>query len=29
MDGFRTTFVIHNTNETYQYDEDVTIPFQG
>ncbi|KAG1143448.1 hypothetical protein G6F37_001552 [Rhizopus arrhizus] len=28
MDGFRTTFVIHNTNETYQYDEDVTIPFQ-
>lgn len=29
MDGLRTTFVIKNPNETYKYDEDITIPIQG
>lgn len=29
MDGLRTPFVIHGKNETYQYDHDITIPFQG
>ncbi|CAO3681147.1 unnamed protein product [Rhizopus stolonifer] len=28
MDGLRTTFVIKNPNETYTYDEDITIPIQ-
>ncbi|KAI7905432.1 multicopper oxidase-domain-containing protein [Cokeromyces recurvatus] len=28
MDGLRMPFVIHNTNETYKYDHDITIPFQ-
>jgi hypothetical protein len=29
MDGLRAPVVIHAKNETYQYDYDVTIPFQG
>ena len=29
MDGLRTPFVVHAKNETYKYDHDVTIPFQG
>lgn len=29
MDGLRTPLIIHAQNETYQYDYDVTIPFQG
>jgi hypothetical protein len=29
MDGLRTPLVLHNTVETYQYDQDITIPLQG
>ncbi|KAI8050168.1 multicopper oxidase-domain-containing protein [Gilbertella persicaria] len=28
MDGLRTPFIIHNINETYTYDYDVTVPLQ-
>ena len=29
MDGFRTPFVIHNVNETYQYDYDQVVTVAG
>lgn len=29
MDGLRAPFVIHGKNETYKYDYDITVPFQG
>ena len=29
MDGFRTPFVIHNVNETYQYDYDQVVTVVG
>lgn len=29
MDGLRTPLILHNPNEPYKYDEDITVPFSG